>query len=304
MKEIENLEDFYNDSQNEHLILPNQNELGGHINVFPRWHCSSVSTYVRRDYYRIVLVIGTGIFTYADQRIEIDRPALFLTNKTTPYSWTPLSAEQKGWACVFSEHFFRFDNQIVLQQNFPIFNIDKLPVYFLNNKQLQEFSSIFENMEEDLKSDYIYKYSLLQNYLLTLIHKIQKMEDDILVKHQTMDAAHRTTFRFLELLEQQFPIESPDAPLLLKTPKEFAQHLFMHVNSLNHSIKRVTGKTSSMLISNRVIQEAKALLLNSDWNISEISNALNFEHPAHFTNYFRKHTNQTPKEFRTSEIII
>lgn len=298
MSKTENLQDFYNDPQNNFLIIPGQNEKSSHINVFERWNCSSVKAFTRRDYYRIVLIIGSGIFTYADKKIEINRPSLFIGNKTTPYSWIPLSPEQKGWVCVFSEHFLQFDNQIALQHNFPVFNMDKAPVYILDDKQLKEFSLLFESMIEELKSEYSYKYSLLQNYLLTLIHKVQKMEDSIVHKQETLDAKHRATFRFLELLENQFPIETPDKPLIFKSPNEFAQQLFMHVNSLNHSVKRVTGKTSSMLIAERIIREAKALLSHSDWNVSEISEALGFEHSAHFANYFRRHTAQTPTDFR------
>lgn len=292
------LQDFYNDPQNHHLIIPEQDARSSHINVFRRWNCSSVKAFSRRDYFRIVLIIGRGTFTYADKEIEIDQPSILLGNKTIPYSWIPTSPEQKGWACVFSEHFLQLGNQAAMQQSFEILNMDKPPVYILDDKQLQEFSFLFESMIEELKSEYTYKYSLLQNYLLTLIHKIQKMDDSISNKQGAMDAAHRTTFRFLELLEQQFPIEIPTQPLSLKTPNEFAQQLFMHVNSLNHSVKQVTGKTSSKLISERIIKEAKALLSHSDWTISEISEAFRFEHPAHFSNYFRRHAAQTPTGFR------
>lgn len=304
MNKTEKLQDFYNDPQNNHLIIPSQDARSSHINVFRRWNCSSIKAFSRRDYFRIVLIIGTGTFTYADKEIVIDKPSILLGNKTTPYSWIPTSPEQKGWACVFSEHFLQLDNQAALQQNFPIFNMDKPPVYILDDRQLQEFSLLFESMIEELKSGYTYKYSLLQNYLLTLIHRVQKMDDSISNKQGTMDAVHRTTFRFLELLEQQFPIETPTKPVSLKSPNEFAQQLFMHVNSLNHSVKQVTGKTSSMVIADRIVKEAKALLSHSDWNVSEISEALGFEHAAHFTNYFRKHTTQTPTDFRQKSSTI
>ncbi len=263
-----------------------------------------MSSYVRRDYYRIVLVIGSGVFKYGDKVVEIDKPALFVGNKTIPYSWIPISTEQKGWACVFSEHLLRFGNQDFQVHNYSIFNSTEPPVFFLNENELSEFSNILENMQREMSFDYMYKYSLLQSYLLTLIHKIQKIENSIISGQQSMDAAHRTTYRFLELIEQQFPIESPHMPLVLKKPNDYAQELSMHVNSLNHSVKQVTGKTSTILIANRVIQEAKALLLNSDWTITEISDALGFEQNSHFTNYFRKYSNQTPTEFRQSRTII
>lgn len=300
----EKLQDFYNDSQNKHLILPKESKINGHINVFPRWHCSAVSTFVRRDYYRIALLIGSGIFRYADQIVEVDGITLFVGNKTIPYSWVPVSTEQKGWVCVFSEHFLRFGNQNIQVENFPIFNFKEPPIFLLNEAQGNEFSIILENMQNEMNSEYVYKYSLLQSCLITLIHKIQKLEKDNFGERQTINASHRAAYRFLELLEQQFPIESPDMPLKLKKPSDYAQKLNMHPNSLNHSIKLVTGKPVSTLIINRVIEEAKSLLLNSDWTITEIANALGFEHPSHFTNYFRKQMAQTPREFRLSNTII
>ena len=48
----------------------------------------------------------------------------------------------------------------------------------------------------------------------------------------------------------------------------------------------------------RVLQEAKALLKHTDWNISEVAYGLGFEEPAHFNNFFKKHTRLRPTEFR------
>ncbi len=60
----------------------------------------------------------------------------------------------------------------------------------------------------------------------------------------------------------------------------------------------MTGKTTTGLILERIVQEAKILLKHTDWNISEIAYSLGFEEPAHFNNLFKKHTSLTPKSFR------
>jgi len=70
------------------------------------------------------------------------------------------------------------------------------------------------------------------------------------------------------------------------------------VNHLNKVLKENTGKTTTDMISGRIVQEAKIMLKQTDWNISEISNCLGFEQVAHFSNFFKKQTSTSPLNFR------
>ncbi|RYY52442.1 MAG: AraC family transcriptional regulator, partial [Chitinophagaceae bacterium] len=72
----------------------------------------------------------------------------------------------------------------------------------------------------------------------------------------------------------------------------------IHVNHLNKVLKENVGKTTTDLISSRVTQEAKILLKQTDWNVSEIAYSLGFEEVAHFSNFFRKQTSLSPVAFR------
>jgi AraC family transcriptional activator of pobA len=101
------------------------------------------------------------------------------------------------------------------------------------------------------------------------------------------------------LLERQFPIESPHQKLTLRTAKDYADRLSIHVNHLNKVLKENTGKTTTAIITNRITQEAKILLKQTNWNISEIAYCLGFEEVAHFSNFFRKQTTFSPATFRS-----
>jgi len=103
---------------------------------------------------------------------------------------------------------------------------------------------------------------------------------------------------FIELLERQFPIESPRQRLHLRTAKDYADRLAIHVNHLNKVLKENVGQTTTNLISSRIIKEAKILLRQTDWNISEIAYTLGFEEVAHFSNFFKKQTSLSPLAFR------
>jgi AraC-like DNA-binding protein len=58
------------------------------------------------------------------------------------------------------------------------------------------------------------------------------------------------------------------------------------------------GKTAGDLIRDRVVLEAKRLLVNADLSITQIAYELNFGDGSYFTKFFRKYAGVTPEEFR------
>jgi AraC-like DNA-binding protein len=152
-------------------------------------------------------------------------------------------------------------------------------------------------MLAEINSEYRFKYDLLRNYVTELIHYALKIQpSEVLYRHP--DANSRITSIFTELLERQFPIETPSQRFNLRSAKDFADQLSVHVNHLNRAIRQTTGKTTTTHISDRVTSEAKALLRHTNWNVAEISYSLGFEEPAHFNNFFKKQTSTTPSSFR------
>lgn len=269
----------------------------GHFNVFSRDHCSSITPYSRRDYYKISLIIGKGRLHYADRWISVDRPALLFSNPVIPYSWEAEDEDQKGFFCLFTDQFLHNGSRLGDLHESRLFKVGSSPVFFVDKEQQQAVDGIFNRMMTEIKSDYHHKYDLLRAYLHLLIHETMKMHPaENFQPYQ--NASQRIVSLFMELLERQFPIDSPERYLKLKTPTDYAENLSVHVNSLNRSVKEITGKTTGQQISVRIIQEAYALLRHTDWNISEIAYGLGFEEPAYFTNYFKKHTGTTPNTVR------
>jgi AraC-like DNA-binding protein len=89
------------------------------------------------------------------------------------------------------------------------------------------------------------------------------------------------------------------APLKLKTAQDYANHLSIHVNSLNRAVKEITGKSTTTLIAERITAEATTLLRYTDWSVADIAYALGFEYPNYFSNFFKKATSHTPKFYRS-----
>lgn len=298
--QTETLEEFYLSKVME--VPANLKQEVGHFNVFKlEDHLGErAPRYSRRAFYKIALSRGRGFYHYADKSIEVSGATLMFFNPKVPYTWQPLSKESTGYFCIFKEGFFseRMRGSI---NDFSMFSPGGKPAYFLNEKQDTEVSAIFQKMTEEIKSDYVYKFDLLTNYVTEIIHYALKLSPSEKLYHQS-DAKSRITSVFTELLERQFPIESPDQRFELRSANDFARQLSIHVNHLNRAIKDTTGRTTTEHIFERLVSEAKTLLKHTDWNISEISYCLGFEEPAHFNKFFRKLVATTPSAYRAVEV--
>ncbi|WP_343700889.1 helix-turn-helix transcriptional regulator [Chitinophaga sp.] len=299
MEKTQTLEEFY---RAKHLQVPGglEKEIG-HFNVFNAAEFVGADArplpYSRRDFYKVALVSGRNRYYFADKVIAVEEHALMFANPQVPYQCEHLSEEQGGYFCIFTEAFFRQFTSIRLL-DFPVFRPGGQPVVHLPAEQVRPVRELFEKMLAELHSDYTYKYDLLRNYALELIHTGLKMQPAQEV-HAHGNAAGRISTMFSELLERQFPIQSPVQQVNFRTAIDFATQLSVHVNHLNKALKDTTGKSTSELIAERIVQEAKMLLRHTDWNVSEIGYCLGFQEPAHFNNFFKKKTQVTPRSFRT-----
>jgi AraC family transcriptional activator of pobA len=299
---ITSLEEFY---QQTSLLIPEGiNKEIGHFNVFKidafmgKAAKKGIMPYNRRAYYKISLINGRNKAEYADKVIDIEKNALLFATPKIPYNYIPQDDNQSGYFCIFTDEFLIQSKSGVVLDDLPLFQPGGYPVFQLSESEVEDITYIFNKMHSELSSDYTYKYDLLRNYVLELIHYGQKLQPATAL-YPSHTGSARVSSLFIELLERQFPIESPHQKLRLRTAKDYADRLAVHVNHLNKVLKENTGKTTTDIIASRIIQEAKILLKQTDWNISEIAYSLGFEQVAHFSNFFRKQTKLAPVAFRS-----
>ena len=257
--------------------------------------------YSRKDFYKICLTTGKSTIHYADRSFDTEGTVLFFGNPHIPYSWETLSTTYVGYTCLFSEEFLKPAERSDSLLQSPFFKIGGTPILKITEEERLFLNGLFEKMIEEQKSDYAFKDDLIRNYIQLIIHEALKLQPSENF-NSSQNATSRLTRVFLELLERQFPIESLDRPLQLKTAQDYAHNLYVHVNYLNRCVKEITGKSTTTVISERLVSEAKSLLQHTDWNIAEIAFALGFEYPTYFNNFFKKMTGSNPRSFRLREV--
>lgn len=257
--------------------------------------------YSRKDFYKICLTTGKSKIHYADRSFDMDGTILFFGNPHIPYSWETISRSYVGYTCLFSEEFLKRSERSESLQQSPLFKIGGTPVLKIAENQREFLNTIFRKMIEEQKTDYTYKDDLIRNYINLIIHEALKLQpSEHFDKHK--NALSRIASVFLELLERQFPIESTDYPLKLRTAQDYAKNLGVHINYLNRAVKEVTGKSTTTHITERILNEARALLQHTDWNVADIAYSLGFEYPTYFNNFFKKMTGTNPKSLRDQEV--
>jgi AraC family transcriptional regulator, transcriptional activator of pobA len=298
MSKIEKLEDFYKSKLG--WIPDDFHSQIGHFNVFeiPDFTVEKATTptpYKRRDYFKVMLSLGQSKLIYADREIEIQKQALVFSNPHIPYKCESLTKVHGGFFCIFNHDFFRQFGDI---NQYNVFHPQGNHVFELEDEQVKKVAATFQQMFTEINSNYVYKYDLLKALTFELIHFGMKLEPDFQTQPRLNNAAQRITSMFLELLERQFPIDENHAKVSFRSAAEFAKQLNVHVNHLNRAVRETTQKTTSQLIAERILHEAKILLKQSEWNISEIAFALGFAEITHFSNFFKKHTQISPSKFR------
>lgn len=247
----------------------------------------------RRDFFKMGLVNGDMTINYGGQLLEIKGTALVFINPKVPRTLVQRVNRTGGYACIFTENFV---NNRELQDS-PLFRIGDSPVIKLNEEQAAFLSGVFQRMLAVYHSDYPRKADVIRNCISLVLHEALQIQPPSGIS-QSKNGAARISQLFLDLLEMQFPIEHLSDPLKLRTARDFAVSLSVHVNYLNRVVKGVTGKPTSAHIAARIIAEAKALLQYTEWSVADISYALGFDYPAYFNNYFKRLTGTTPNSFR------
>ena len=255
----------------------------------------------RRDFYKMGLVTGNMTVYYGDKKYEINDTVLFFVNPNIPHSVVRHSKNTTGHACLFTEAFFAGRERTEILKSSPLCNADKNPVIPLNKEEVVFMAGLFQKMQSVHSGNYDHKDELLRNFIELIIHEalsIQPPQNGL----QYKNAATRVTDLFMDLLERQFPIDSTAEPLKLRTARDFAGSLSVHINYLNRSVKEVTGKPTSVHIAEHIAAEAKALLLYTDWSVADIAYSLGFEYATYFNNYFKRLTGVTPKTIRKEKV--
>jgi AraC family transcriptional activator of pobA len=270
------------------------------IRVFNReqHECRNYLSPNRREFYKILFVTkGAGVFTMGLNTYFIEEPTLLYIHPNDIISWKKLSEESGGYYVLFKKSFIHSHPQLKATiDQFGLFNEKAKSVIRLAQNELPLLNQLFESMQSEELSGSEYKDFSMQAYLQLLM--VESMKVARYPKPDHVSDEYRHIHQFFNLLESEASNINFEKPIRLKTAQEFADQLAVHPNHLNALLKKHTGQNVSTHIRNRILEEAKVLLLQTDWTLQNISYSIGFSEQPSFNLFFKKNTGVTPAEFR------
>ncbi len=247
----------------------------------------------RHEFYHIVWVTrGTGCHVIDSVKYEVRPNSLFFMMPGQIHDFT-LSDDAVGHTISFTSEFFavKMHSRQSLT-DIPIYSLENLNnAVYADHKQAESLSHVINAMVEEYAAEQDGHEDVIWSYLRIFLLKASR----ITAHRANADMSSRNLLlsrRFKSALEKNFGT--------VKETSQYARLLKVTDRALNEATRQALGSTAAQLIRERVMLEAKRLLLHSEISVAEIAERVGFEDPAYFSRCFKKHTSRSPVEFRQS----
>ncbi|MBD0401230.1 AraC family transcriptional regulator [Flammeovirga sp. EKP202] len=282
IKSISSIEELYQFIGLKRTPIDKGFDVFTHEETYPGTH-KMVSAH-RRDFYSIIF-----LETQQDGEMHIDqnvhssqRDILFFQSPQHVFSFVR-GESMKGFLIFFTPEILLPHVTDVVSE-FSFFSTLQNNLVHLNREEKKEIITLLKFILKEKKNTKLVKYlllSLLEKSKIIFSKQIDSVEET---------SEKQFVEKFKRLVENNF-IEQ-------KSVAFYAEQLNLTANYLNDKIKGYTGLNAKEHITNRILLEAKNMLIYTNMDIAEVSYTLQFSQPSYFGRFFRKHTNVTPKAYR------
>lgn len=249
----------------------------------------------RHSYYTILLVKqGKGKHIIDFKEYELSGHSLHFIHPGQVHQ-VIASEKPEGWVITFTK-LFLIRNQIPDRMIEDVYLFNKhseTPPLPIPGDQFDHYVDIIRQIKhyEEIEIEYkreaqgaLLKLLLIQSNNHCTRHKNENP--------QTIETGNQLVRRFKELIEKHYQ--------QYHKVSDYAEILAVTSDYLNKSVKALTGKSAKEYILDRILIEAKRVLLFTQLTNKELSYTLGFEEPAHFSNFFKRYSGLSPLDFRNS----
>lgn len=275
-------------------------------NYFENWNirvvdrqesgCDNYLSPNRRDFYKIMFMTqGTGLKTIGKDHYYIEEPTILFLHPNDIVCWRNLSGQSAGVYCLFKKRYVDLHPTLKAVMDRYKFFTEKRVIQ-LSEHSVTRIQHLFGQMLEESASGGTLAEDSMQAYLQLIM--IESLKGAHYPSLDGVEDDYQHVHDFFQLLEEQTATINLNNPVQIRTAKEFAALLGLHPNYLNALVKKHTGQPISAHIKSRLLEESKALLLQTDWTLQDIGTCIGFAEQPNFSQFFKKYEGVTPNEFR------
>ena len=264
--------------------------------------CKNYLSPNRRDFYKILFITkGEGVFSLGTQIYSIKEPTIIFIHPNEIISWKNLSSpgSSAGHYCLFKRRYI--EKHPLLKsviEKYGLFSATDKGIINLDKDAEKRVDSLFLLMHREKDEENNFKEEALHAYIQLIM--VECTRNAQFMKPDGITSEFRHVHNFFHLLESEVAGINHNNPIKIKSVKEFADALALHPNYLNALLKIHTGQNVSTHIKSRLLEESKALLVQTCWTLQDIGQCIGFADQPNFSHFFKRNTGITPNEFRRS----
>jgi len=244
----------------------------------------------RHDFYLLALFTrGEGTHTIDFVEYRIQPGSVFFMSPAQVHTWT-YSDDTEGYLIFFNPAFYLVDYPARKLFDFPLFHaLATPPVDYLSTENAADISELFVRVyQETLGSNYR-REDIIRSYLNILLVKLSGF---VLTHPSNRLTAHtQSQIQQLERLVEAHYLDH-------RSVRDYADLMALSEKQLYTVCQTALGKSLQKIIQERLLLEAKRLLVHTDLSVAQVSDRLNFQDHSYFNRFFRKAAGVTPEQFR------
>lgn len=252
----------------------------------------------RPNFYSFVFVKnGKGKYTTDEHVFDTEPGTIYFTNPGhyKSFEWHVL---EEVYLVTLTESFLKENVHAKIFEEFPFLLAETVTPSVLKAEVFAEFEQLYLQILAAYRSESPYKNRIIGNLFVVLLLKVKEY---FWADYNPIYEGNRSSQivkQFKQTLEQHFRDLAKGTAEKVFRVQDYAEAQHLHPNYLSNVIKSKTGKSVSTWITDKTIAEAKSLLQNSALPVKQIAYQLGFLESTHFSNYFKKHTDSSPAEYR------
>ncbi len=236
----------------------------------------------------IYLTHGEAVMSVGGQTYTIYQHECLFVPAGQVFSFANVD-ENKGYLCNFHDDFIigKFGKTEMLKA-FEFLTVWGNPRVQLGVQASRYAHHLLKRIFLDYTANGLAHIDILQSYFIALLCEIN--QEYIPLSSSRQEQSKKMTNKFKELIFKHIKTHH--------LVSEYAALLHVSPNHLNKVIKQITGKSPIKWIDEALIQEAKVLLYQTDFPISQVAEEIGVHDQSYFSRLFKRYEKMSPSAFR------
>ncbi len=244
----------------------------------------------KNKFYAVLLFRNAkGSLMIDHQEFDLQPMKFFFINYNQVYHFKNFECIE-GNALLFTKSFYNYiyTGNKVIKSDTALYDV--APYILPSDDNIEDLFRTFEELQKEYSKNKLLRKEIICLLLKVFILKYIRNSNKRNRSKKSPDHKKEIVENFSSLVEKHYKE--------LKITSKYAEKLNLTPNYLNALIKENMDISAGEMIKNRVILEAKRLLLHTTLSVTQISYELGFNDNSHFGKYFKSSTKYSPQQYR------